>query len=135
MNISEISQASGLTAKSIRFYEEKGIIQPPARSENGYRIYTEQHLVDLHLIAQAKRVGFSLEECKSLVSLAHDPERKSQVVKAKAQQKLRQVKSKLAELESIRNQLEQWIDECPGDEGSHCPILGHLTDDTCSQQK
>ncbi len=131
MNISDVAKLTGLTAKSIRLYEEKGLIQPPGRGENSYRIYSQQHVNDLLLIARAKRVGFSLEECKSLVSMAHDPQRKSLVVKEKAQEKLEQVSKKLAELELIRDQLVRWINECPGDDNSDCPIIDELSGKCC----
>ena len=47
MNISEIAKKTGLTAKAIRFYEEKGLITPPERGENSYRYYQERHLNNL----------------------------------------------------------------------------------------
>lgn len=131
MNISDIAKLTGLTAKSIRLYEEKGLIQAPDRSENSYRIYSQRHVDDLLLIARAKRVGFSLDECRALVSMAHDPLRKSQLVKEKAQEKLSQVTEKLAELELIKDQLVRWINECPGNESSDCPIIDGLTGKKC----
>ncbi|SHF67131.1 Cu(I)-responsive transcriptional regulator [Vibrio gazogenes] len=126
MNISEVSKLTGLTAKSIRLYEEKGILSPPLRGENGYRVYQQSHIDDLLLIARAKRVGFNLEECKLLVHLANDPSRKSCAVKAEARKKLTQVTRKLNELQLIQSQLEQWIAECPGDDNSDCPIIDDL---------
>ncbi len=131
MNISDVAKLTGLTAKSIRLYEEKGLIDAPHRGDNGYRIYSQKHIDDLLLIARAKRVGFSLDECKSLVSVANDPQRKSAVVKKKAREKLDQVTKKLNELELIRDQLLRWIDECPGDENSDCPIIDDLTGRGC----
>lgn len=75
MNISQIAKLTSLTAKSIRLYEEKGLITPPLRSESGYRTYTQQHVDDLLLIARCRRVGFSLDECKAMLTLANDPNR------------------------------------------------------------
>lgn len=72
MNISQIAKLTSLTAKSIRLYEEKGLITPPLRSESGYRTYTQQHVDDLLLIARCRRVGFSLDECKAMLTLAND---------------------------------------------------------------
>lgn len=131
MNISEVAKLTGLTAKSIRLYEDKGLITPPSRGDNGYRQYSRVHIEELQLIARAKRVGFSLDECKALVSLAHDPQRKSAAVKEKAQEKLAQVKAKLLELEQIKEQLEFWIAECPGNDSSDCPIINDLTGSCC----
>ncbi len=72
---------TGLTSKAIRFYEEKGLVTPPLRSENGYRTYTQKHLNELTLLRQARQVGFNLEECGELVNLFNDPRRHSADVK------------------------------------------------------
>ncbi len=134
MNISEVANKTGLTAKSIRLYEEKGLITPPHRLENGYRDYGHQHINDLMLIARCKRVGFSLDECKAMLILANDPTRHSFAVKEKAQQKLLNVEQKLKELTEIKQQLEVWIKECPGDEGSDCPIIDDLKGGCCKSK-
>lgn len=131
MNISEVSKKTGLTAKSIRLYEEKGLIKPPHRLDNGYRDYHNQHVDDLNLIARCKGVGFSLDECKAMLNLANDPQRSSFAVKEKAQQKLKNVEQKLKELTVIKQQLEVWIQECPGDQGSECPIIDDLKGHCC----
>ena len=68
MNISDVAKITGLTSKAIRFYEEKGLVTPPMRSENGYRTYTQQHLNELTLLRQARQVGFNLEESGELVT-------------------------------------------------------------------
>lgn len=75
---------TGLTSKAIRFYEEKGLVTPPLRSENGYRSYTQLHLDELTLLRQARQVGFNLEECGELVNLFNDPKRHSADVKTYA---------------------------------------------------
>ena len=77
MNISDVAKITGLTSKAIRFYEEKGLVTPPMRSENGYRTYTQQHLNELTLLRQARQVGFNLEESGELVNLFNDPQRHS----------------------------------------------------------
>ena len=80
MNISDVAK-TGLTSKAIRFYEEKGLVTPPLRSENGYRSYTQLHLDELTLLRRARQVGFNLEECGELVNLFNDPKRHSADVK------------------------------------------------------
>ncbi len=127
MNISEVSKTTQLSAKSIRLYEDKGLISAPHRSENGYRLYSQRHIDELLIVARAKRVGFTLDECKSLVSLAKSPNRTSAEVKAKAEEKLVEVKAKLSELTEIKDQLEKWVSECPGDSGAACPIIDDLS--------
>ena len=131
MNISEVAKKTGLTAKSIRLYEDKGLIKPPLRSDNGYRTYQQAHIDDLLLIARCKRVGFSLDECKAMINLANDPQRQSMAVKERAQQKLDQVTKKLQELQLVQQQLQEWVNECPGDENSECPIIEDLKGHCC----
>jgi MerR family copper efflux transcriptional regulator len=77
-------EKTGLTSKAIRFYEEKGLVTPPLRSENGYRSYSQQHLDELTLLRQARQVGFNLEECRELIFLFNDPSRHSADVKTHA---------------------------------------------------
>lgn len=127
MNIGEVATLTGLSSKSIRLYEEKGIITPPQRSDSGYREYSSPHLQELNLISRAKNAGFSLEECKEFVQLAQNPERKSSEVKARAQEKLKEIEIKIKQLREIESQLQQWITSCPGDANSKCPIIEDLT--------
>lgn len=98
MNISDVAKKTGLTSKAIRFYEEKGLVTPPMRSENGYRTYTQQHLNELTLLRQARQVGFNLEECGELVNLFNDPARHSADVKKRTPKKWRTLSSTLMNL-------------------------------------
>ena len=127
MNIGQVAQLTGLSSKSIRLYEDKGIITPPLRNASGYREYGSQHLQELNLVSRAKSAGFSLAECKEFVELAHNPQRKSSEVKAKAQEKLKEVEMKIHQLQEIEKQLKQWVSSCPGNGGSQCPIIDDLT--------
>lgn len=126
MNISQVSKMTNLSAKSIRLYEDKQLISAPTRSDNGYRQYSAQHIEELLVIARAKRVGFTLDECKELVRLASSANTTSADVKRKAELKLTEVVKKLEELTAIKNQLETWIEACPGDSGHQCPIIDEL---------
>ncbi|MDN3698785.1 MULTISPECIES: Cu(I)-responsive transcriptional regulator [Vibrio] len=126
MNISEVAKITGLSSKSVRLYEDKGLISPPLRADNGYRVYTKKHAEQLMVVARSRRVGFTLEECKGLVQLANNPEATSAEVKEKALTKLDEVNSKLNELMIIKSQLELWINKCPGNNDHACPILEDL---------
>lgn len=126
MNISQIARQTGLSAKSIRLYEDKGIISAPGRAENGYRVYEQQHIEQLMIIARARQAGFTLEECAALVALANNQQRSSAEVKQRAQEKLAEVGQKIAALQVMQKQLEQWIAACPGDDGPACPIIDEL---------
>ena len=127
MNIGAVAKLTGLSSKSIRMYEDKGIISSPTRSDSGYREYSEKHIQELNLVSRAKNAGFSLQECKEFVQLAHNPNRKSSEVKARTMDKLHEVEQKIAHLLEIKKQLEGWVSSCTGDANSRCPIMDELT--------
>lgn len=127
VNISDVAKKTGLTSKAIRFYEEKGLVTPPLRSENGYRSYTQQHLNELTLLRQARQVGFNLEECGELVTLFNDPARHSADVKARTLQKVAEIERHIIELQQMRTQLLALADFCPGDDSADCPIIDNLS--------
>ncbi len=127
MNISDVAKKTGLTSKAIRFYEQKGLMTPPLRGENGYRSYNQQHLNELTLLRQARQVGFNLEECGELVNLFNDPARHSADVKARTLQKVAEIERHISELQAMRAQLLTLAEACPGDEGADCPIMDNLS--------
>ena len=128
MNISEAAKLTNLSTKSIRLYEDKGVITAPFRSENGYRSYDKKQIKELGIVAKARSAGFSLDECRALVELADNPCRESADVKAKALSKLEEVNQKIEDLLAIQKTLKEWVEQCPGDSNSHCPIIDSLVE-------
>ncbi|MBE8574324.1 Cu(I)-responsive transcriptional regulator [Vibrio sp. OPT18] len=128
MNISEAAKLTNLSTKSIRLYEDKGVITAPLRSENGYRSYDKKQIQELGIVAKARSAGFSLDECRALVELADNPCRESADVKAKALSKLEEVNKKIEDLLAIQKTLKEWVEQCPGDSNSHCPIIDSLVE-------
>ncbi len=126
MNISQAAAAAGLTSKTIRFYEQQGIIPPAARSANGYRIYSEQQLDILRFIKRSRDMGFSLDESRELLQLSLDPSRTSASVKHKAEQQITRIDQQIAALQQMRALLESAARDCRGDDGAECPILDQL---------
>jgi len=126
MNISDVAKKTGLTSKAIRFYEEKGLVPPPLRTENGDRSYSAKHLEELTLLRQARQVGFNLDECREMVSLFNDPERHSADVKARTLSKVREIEAHISELQLMRQKLLDLAASCPGDDSPECPIINHL---------
>ena len=127
MNISEVAKKTGLTSKTIRFYEEKGLVTAPNRSDNGYRTYTQKHLDELTLLRQARQVGFNLEECRDLVGLFNNPARHSADVKTRTLQKVAEIEKHIEELQAMHQQLLALAESCPGDDSADCPIIDNLS--------
>ncbi|ACT12146.1 Cu(I)-responsive transcriptional regulator [Pectobacterium aroidearum] len=126
MNISDVAKKTGLSSKTIRFYEEKELLTTPLRSENGYRSYDDHHVEELTLLRQARQVGFNLDECRELVTLFNDPLRRSADVKARTLQKVQEIEMHIEELKAMREQLLALAEQCPGDGGADCPIINNL---------
>jgi Cu(I)-responsive transcriptional regulator len=125
MNIGHASERSGLPAKTIRYYEDIGLIKP-VRGENGYRDYSSQDVHRLRFLQRSRGLGFSVEECRQLLSLYGDSGRESAEVKAIAESKLAEIDRKIAELMGLRATLGHLVEACHGDMRPECPILDGL---------
>lgn len=125
MNIGTAAQRSGLPAKTIRYYEEIGLLRP-GRADNGYRDYSTHDLHRLRFLQRSRGLGFSVEECRQLLSLYDDKERASADVKAIATAKLAEVERKIAELAALRTMLGHLVAHCHGDSRPDCPIMDEL---------
>lgn len=126
MNIGDASQHSGLPAKTIRYYEDIGLLKP-GRAQNGYRDYSIKDIHELRFLQRARGLGFSVEECRQLISLYHDKDRESADVKVIAEAKLIEFDRKLAELAGLRDMLRHLVHNCHGDARPDCPILDGLS--------
>ena len=126
MNIGQVAQASGVPSKTIRYYEEIGLIARAARSSGNYRVYGGTDVQTLRFIQRARGLGFSVEEVGALLALWRDRARSSVQVKALAERHLRDIDRKIAGMASIRATLEQLTARCHGDDRPDCPILDDL---------
>lgn len=125
MNISDVARASGLPAKTIRYYEEIGLVRP-ARGANGYRDFSDQDAHKLTFLSRSRSLGFSIEDCRTLLSLYEDRARASADVKAVAAEHLDRIAHKIEELQALKATLETLVTQCHGDTRPDCPILDGL---------
>lgn len=125
MNIGDVAKRSGLPPKTIRYYEEIGLIAP-MRSENGYRSFRDSDVHRLAFLGRARALGFSIEDCRSLLRLYQDTDRSSAEVKQIAREHLTRIEGKIAELTEMRATLSHLVSACAGDSRPDCPILADL---------
>lgn len=126
MNIGEAAENSGLPAKTIRYYEEIGLVAAD-RKDNGYRSYDETHIHKLRFLKRSRSLGFGVDECRQLLSLYEDKHRSSASVKALAAHKLEEIDQKIEDLKGLRETLSTLIETCHGDDRPDCPILDGLS--------
>jgi Cu(I)-responsive transcriptional regulator len=132
MNIGEVADRSGLPPKTIRYYEDIGLIRP-VRSANGYRAFRDTDLHKLAFLGRARALGFSIEDCRTLLALYEDDSRESAQVKAVAEEHLAKIDEKIALLQAMRGTLADLVEACHGDHRPDCPILQDLAHDTKTQ--
>jgi Cu(I)-responsive transcriptional regulator len=127
MTIAEVARRCGLPAKTIRYYEEIGLIRP-LRQPNGYRAFRESDVTKLAFLARARSLGFAIEDCRALLALWEDKGRASADVKRLARGHLERIEAKIADLEALRGTLEALVAACAGDARPDCPILAGLAE-------
>jgi Cu(I)-responsive transcriptional regulator len=125
MNIGDVATAADLPAKTIRYYEDIGLIRP-SRGANGYRSFSESDLHKLKFLGRARALGFPIEDCRVLLALYEDDKRASSEVKKIAKRHLAEIESKIADLAAMRDTLTHLVNTCAGDSRPDCPILEDL---------
>lgn len=125
MKIQSAASLSELPVKTVRYYDEIGLVTPD-RKQNGYRSYSNQDVEKLKFLGRSRRLGFSLDDCRQLLSLYEDKKRASAEVKSIANAKILEIQEKIAELESLQNTLSKLAESCKGNNRPDCPILEDL---------
>jgi Cu(I)-responsive transcriptional regulator len=110
----------------IRHYEKIGLVPPAPRRDSGYRDYSEADVHRLRFIANARDLGFPIEEIGTLLDLWNDRDRSSAEVKALATSRAEELERKAKALDAMRRTLLDLAGRCHGDERPDCPILETL---------
>jgi MerR family copper efflux transcriptional regulator len=119
------SDASGVSQRMIRHYEKIGLVPAPPR-RGSYRDYAEADVHRLRFIANARDLGFPIEEIRALLGLWSDHSRSSSEVKMLAQARADELGRKAATLEAMRSTLLDLVNRCHGDDRPDCPILRRM---------
>ena len=127
MNIGEAAKKSGLTVKTVRYYDEINLIKPVKNEATNYRQYTDAELAKLQFVGKARRFNFSIKECKELLSLYENQNRSSKEVRDLTLTKIAEIDVKLNELENLRTQLSHLVSCCKVNERPECPIIDELS--------
>lgn len=125
MNVGTAARRSGLPAKTIRYYEDIGLISP-ARAANGYRDYSDDDIHRLSFLRRARGLGFSIEDCRQLMALYRDKARASHDVREIARNHIDAIEEKVRELQGMRATLQKLVHACHGDDRPDCPILDDM---------
>lgn len=131
IKIGILAKRSQISVETIRFYESENLLTPKTRTVSGYRLYDTDDELKLHFILHAKKIGFSLQEIKQLLSLrTHKDEHTCEDVKQYTGIKMREIESKILDLQKMQQALENLHHACCGGKESaqNCTILNSLND-------
>ena len=126
MNIGEAAAAADVSAKMIRHYEQIGLLPAAARTDSGYRQYSERDVSLLRFVRQSRRLGFSMDQIADLLGLWSNDRRTSREVKALAQSHLDALEEKMREIAEMQQTLKKLVGSCHGNDEPHCAILQEL---------
>lgn len=128
LSIGDLGRRTRCKVQTIRWYEEVGLLPPPARTGGGHRMYGWQHLARLDFIRHARELGFPLDAVRSLVALSDRPDRPCEEAHALASAQLALVEDKMRRLDALRGELTRMTDACSGGVAAECRILETLAD-------
>jgi len=128
MNIGDVARQSGLPSKTIRYYEDISLVTPQ-RESNGYRVFSTADLHKLTFLSRARALGFTIENCRTLLALYEDKSRASVEVKKVTAKHLDEIEAKIIDLQSMHATLSRLSEDCAGDHRPDCPILEELSGD------
>ena len=126
VHIGDAARLSGVSAKMVRHYESLGLLPRVARTDGGYRQYSEPEVHTLRFIKRARDLGFSMEEIGELVGLWQNRRRASANVRRVAQKHAEDLAQRIAAMQEMQNTLRHLIHCCHGDDRPECPILEEL---------
>ncbi|GED34783.1 MerR family transcriptional regulator [Brevibacillus centrosporus] len=130
LTISQVAKSSNVNIETIRYYERRGLISEPPRTDSGYRMFPPRVVQDIEFIKRAQDLGFTLEEIKDLLSASRgDEEFHSEEMHDFASGKIEEIEKKIRDLNEMKLLLEALVEKCPrsGVPKNQCPIINQLT--------
>ena len=126
MKISQLAKLSGVASKTIRYYEEIGLLPAALRNDNGYREYRASDIECLVFIRRCRELQIPLEQIKTLIAVQVDQKSSCQEVDELIEQQLEKVRTRIAELILLEKTLHTLATSCPNDKVGDCQILKSL---------
>lgn len=126
LSIGSLAKQTGVAVETVRYYEKIGLLPEPVRTAGNYRSYSRSDLQRLGFIRRARDLGFSLDQIRSLLTLADDRHRSCHEVDAIAHAQLKTIEGKIADLQALQQQLDRLIRQCAKGTVADCLILDAL---------
>lgn len=125
--IGDLARHVGVPVSTVRYYERKGLLEPPQRRESGYREYSQASIERLRFIRQAQELGFTLQRIRTLAEIRSNPDARLSDVRCEAEESLADIRRKIATLTEMESSLAELLAGCSGDGPlMNCPIINTL---------
>jgi MerR family mercuric resistance operon transcriptional regulator len=122
----QLAKSTGVKAETIRYYEKCGLLDAPARSAGGHRIYFEGHAVRLKFIRRCRELGFAISEIEGLLGLVSAGGKSCEQVRQKTAAHLTDVHDKITDLRKMERTLKGLVNQCDANVSADCPIIEAL---------
>lgn len=126
LSIGELARRTGVNIETIRYFEKVGLLDAPARTQGGHRIYAEQHVRALSSIKRARELGFTPNEVRAILGLGGPGKACCDEVREIAVHHLEQVRRKMADLARLENLLASTVERCSGGHVPECAVIDML---------
>ncbi len=124
LKVGEVAKQTGVNLQTMHYYERRGLLPKPPRTDSNYRVYTEDAVRRVRFVKRAQGLGFTLKEIKELLSLRAAPRTRCAEVRKRAEAKIQDIDLKIRTLQAMRKALSKLIAECSGTGPvTQCPIL------------
>jgi MerR family mercuric resistance operon transcriptional regulator len=126
LSIGQLAAATGVNLETVRYYERIDLMPAPARTEGGHRVYSEPHRQRLAFVQRARKLGFSIEDIRTLLTLSEPARRSCKDVERLAAAHLKNVQAKVADLTRLEQLLSAAVSRCAAGDDPSCPVLDML---------
>jgi Cd(II)/Pb(II)-responsive transcriptional regulator len=129
MRIGELAKSTGCQPETVRFYEQKGLLPEPSRSQANYRLYDASHVDRLHFIRRCRALGMSLDEVQSLLGFQDQPDRPCGAVNDLVDRHIVEIDRQIADLRTLHAELSELRRKCDSTRpAGQCEILKQLSE-------
>jgi len=128
LTIGDVARQTGIPSKTLRYYEDIDLVPATTRAANGYRLYDDRTVHELHFVKRARDLGFAIDDVRRLLALWRNPHRSSGQVRELAREHVAAIERKIEELQALRATLDDLVQRCHGGDRPECPILEDLAE-------
>lgn len=128
IKIGKLAEMSGCQVVTIRYYEKEGLLPVPDRSQNNYRLYSENDVERLHFIRRCRMHGMNLAEIRQLLAFKDNPTVSCDWINSLVEKHIAEVERQIAALRHLKSHLQTLLRQCPGGRHEGCGIIATLTE-------